>query len=339
MEFKEYVTLHKNTIYSKICDYIPLKEPSQYYSMIRDYTDRQGKYRRPGLLMLTGQVFGAKVENLILPAAAMQLSEDWILIHDDIEDDSEMRRGKPALHKLHGYEQAINAGDAAHMVMWKIIKDYMEVNPENGSKLYDTFYNMLYKTVEGQYKEIQFSKEANGFKNATEDLYFDIIRGKTCWYSVYGPMQLGAIVAGEKPSTIQKLKEIGEPAGIAFQIMDDILDMTADEKTFGKKRHGDIYEGKLTLIILHAYKSATQTEKDKINNIYSKSRREKTDKDVDFILEMIEKYDGINYAKDLVDEYGKNATNTMHDNLDIFPDNEYKKIFISAVNELFLRKA
>src|SRR5579864_3261864 len=114
MDFKEYVSKHKSKIHSKIMDYLPLKEPLGHYKIAREYSDRQGSYRRPGLLMLTGQLFGAKMEDLILPAAAMQTSEDWILIHDDIEDNSELRRGMPALHRIYGTELAINAGDAVH---------------------------------------------------------------------------------------------------------------------------------------------------------------------------------------------------------------------------------
>ena len=123
--FKEYVSKYRDSVYSKIMEYLPLKEPEAHYRMVRDYSERMGSYRRAGFILLTGEMFGEKPENLFLPAAAMQMSEDWILIHDDIEDNSESRRGKPALHKIHGNELAINAGDAVHISMWKALKDYM----------------------------------------------------------------------------------------------------------------------------------------------------------------------------------------------------------------------
>ena len=91
---------------------------------MRDYVDRQGSYRRPGLVMLTGQLFGAKPEDLILPAAAQQLSEDWILMQDDAEDDSELRRGKPAAQRIHGWVHAMNATNTGQMAMWRMLKDY-----------------------------------------------------------------------------------------------------------------------------------------------------------------------------------------------------------------------
>ncbi len=337
MEFSEYVDSRRGAIYSKICEYIPIREPEEHYHMVREYSDRQGKYRRPGLLMLTGEIFGAHVDKLLSPSAAMQLSEDWILIHDDIEDDSELRRGKPALHKIYGTEQAINAGDMVHMAMWKTLSDYAFLNGIEGKKVFDKFYDMLTRTVEGQYREIKFIKSERILDGIGEERYYEIIKSKTCYYSVYGPMQIGAMVAGKSDKAISVLKEIGEPAGIAFQIMDDILDMTADEG-FGKKRYGDIEEGKLTLIALHAYNSASGAEKAKMDAIYSKTKAEKTKEDVAFVVEMINKYDGIGYAYGVAESYGKKASEALERNSGILPECELKPVFSSAIKELFSRK-
>ncbi len=263
MDFKEYIQLHRQEIYSTICNYVQIKNPIEHYKITRDYSDRQGSYRRPGLILLTGQMLGAKIEDLIIPAAAMQLSEDWILVHDDVEDHSELRRGKTSLNKLYGLEIAVNAGDAGHIIMWKMLKDYL-INNKKGALIYDKFIDILEKTVEGQFLDIDFIYNKKNFENINEDLYFKIINSKTCYYTVYGPMQLGAISAGSSDEILKIIEEIGTPAGIAFQIIDDILDLTADNKAFGKQKYGDLYEGKITLIILNAYKNATNEEKNKI---------------------------------------------------------------------------
>ena len=274
MNFKEYIDGHKDEIYGKIMEYLELKEPKEHYRIVRDYSERRGKYRRPGLLMLGGEMFGSPVSKLLLPAAAMQLSEDWILVHDDVEDDSEMRRGKPTLHKIYGKEIAINAGDAAHIAMWRMLKDYMmQVGLERGNIIFEKFYNMLDQTVAGQYIETNFIFNVRDLSKATKALYFRIVQSKTCYYTVYGPLQIGALVAGKDAGTVNILKTIGEPAGMAFQIIDDILDMTAEEKVFGKQRYGDLYEGKLTLIALHAYDQASSEEKEKIHAVYNKPRQ------------------------------------------------------------------
>ncbi len=338
MDFSQYVELHRARIYSKICYYIPIREPEEHYLIVRDYSDRQGKYRRPGLLMLAGELFGASPEKLILPAAAMQLSEDWILMHDDFEDDSSTRRGLPALHKIYGYAQAINGGDAAHIIMWKMLGDYSKEYLSVGFGLYDKFYEMLTKTVEGQYHDIKFIHTTKRLRGATEELYFKIASLKTSYYSLYGPMQLGATAAGAPEEAQNLLQKIGEPAGLAFQIIDDVLDMTSDEKTFGKQRYGDLYEGKLTLIVLHAYENASASEKERMDLIFAKERLAKTDDDISFLVSTIEKYDGIGYAKNAAEEYGGNAEEALAGAAGILPENEYSSILHSAITEMFRRK-
>jgi len=339
MEFKDYIALNRTKVHSKINEYLSMKGPAEYSRIVREYSDRQGKYVRPGLLLLCGEMFGAKIKDLILPAAAMQLSEDWILMHDDVEDDSDTRRGKPAIQKIYGPEQAINAGDAAHMAMWKILEDYIATNGiPRGIKLFDRFYKILNMTVEGQYLDIKFTRETRQIGMATEKMYFDIISRKTSCYSVYGPMQLGAIVANQREGVMKALKEIGSPAGIAFQIVDDVLDVTASEKELGKQRYGYLYEGKLTLIMLHAYGEATRAEKLKVDRIYKKDRRNKTKDEIDFLVYLIEKYGSTDYAYKLAMKYGEESQSAIEKYGIVLPNNEYRELFVSAVTTLFLRK-
>ena len=334
MNFKEYIEIHRPSIYSKICEYVPLKEPIEHHKIMRDYIDRKGNYRRPGLVMLTGQIFGAKPEELIIPAAAEQLSEEWILMQDDAEDDSELRRGMPAAQRLYGWVHTVNATNTGQMAMWRMLKDYMkDFGIERGNRVYEKFYDMIQYTIEGQYIENKFIYDTKDLKQATEDLYFRILDSKTCYYTVYGPMQIGAIAANQTGKVLDMLKEIGWNAGIAFQIMDDILDMTGDEKVFGKKNFGDLYEGKLTLMVLQAYKNSTVEEKAKFDAVYSKKRQDKTKEEIDFVREMIEKYDGLGYAKGIADEYGGNATEMVEKYRNTLPNNEYSQIFLSAVED------
>jgi geranylgeranyl pyrophosphate synthase len=339
MNFKEYIAKHKPIIHSKIMQYLPLKEPLEHYKIAREYGERQGGYRRPGLVMLTGQLFGAKPEDLLLPSAAMQASEDWILIHDDIEDNSELRRGMPALHKIYGIELAINAGDAVHISMWKMLKDHVErVGLKKGMPLLDKFYDMLELTVEGQFIETNFIYNTRSIAEGSENLYLRIAASKTCYYSLYGPMQLGAIAAGKKGEVLNVLKQIGSPAGVAFQMVDDILDMTADEKVFGKRKYGDLYEGKLTMIMLHTYENASSAEKKKIDAIYKKKREEKSAEEIALLADMVKKYDGIGYAKEKVSHYAMLATKAAEQYKEKLPNNQYRDILFSAIEEMYKRE-
>ncbi len=338
MDFNEYVTTNRDAIYKAIMSYMPLKDPVDHYRIVREYSERQGSYRRPGLLMLAGEMFSVPQSKLVLPAAAMQLSEDWILMHDDVEDNSELRRGKPALHKIYGSEIAINAGDAAHIIMWRMLKDYMDSEgKEIGGRLYDKFYDMLEYTVAGQYVENNFIFNVKSLSKASEELYFRIAAGKTCYYTVYGPMQLGAIVAGQSDGTLGVMKSIGEPAGIAFQIVDDILDMTADEKEFGKRRYGDLYEGKLTLIMLHAYNSASAQEKEKADGIYAKARGQKTAQEIEFLEGLASKYGSVDYARSVAEKYSAAAWQAMDRYRGIMPDNAYSETLLCAVESMYKR--
>ncbi len=339
MNFKEYIEQHRQEVYGTICKYVPIKEPVENHKIMRDYIDRQGSYRRPGLVLLSAQLFGGSVEKALLPAAAQQLSEDWILMQDDVEDDSEMRRGKPAAQKLYGAIHAFNASNIGHMAMWRMLKDYiLQVGPEIGNKIYEKFYDMLEYTVDGQYIENNFIHYVKDLDKADEALYYRIADSKTSYYTVYGPMQIGAITAGASDEMLEILKQIGQPVGVAFQITDDILDMTADEKVFGKKNFGDLYEGKVTLIILHAYSQAMPEEKEKIRAIYKKERKDKTKDEIDFLRSMIEKYHGIEYAQEVAKKYGEMAKSKIEEYKDKLPQNEYTQILVSAMEELYVRK-
>ncbi len=339
MDFKAYIELNREKIYSTICDYLPMKEPKAFYGIMHDYVDRQGSYRRPGLVFLSGELFGAKPDDLILPAAAQQLSEDWILMQDDAYDDSEMRRGKPAAQKIYGWVHAINSSNLGHMAMWRMLHDYtIKVGAKKGKRMFDKFYDMLEYTAEGQHIENEFIHYTKDLSKVDESFYMRVVESKTCYYTVYGPLQIGAIAANQPDSTLAMLKEVGHDAGVAFQITDDILDMVGDEKKFGKKNLGDLYEGKVTLMIMHARDNATEAERARIDAIYRKARKDKTPEEIDFLKNIIEKYGGIAYAGQRAKEFGERAERKISEYKSLLPQNEYTDIMLSAVGELYIRE-
>ena len=236
--------------------------PSKYQSlldfhrqMVEDYPRRLGKYVRPTLVFLTAQSLGAKKDFALNTAAAMQLSEDWILNHDDIEDDSEVRRGQPALHRLYGKELAINAGDGLHLLMWQtLISNLSTIGPDLSQKIFTEFTQMLNRTVLGQTIEIKWFQE-NRTDLTDEDLLL-IMESKTCYYTISGPMRLGAILAGATKDQLDHLYQFGKYLGYCFQIQDDLLDLTSDFCGQKKQYGNDIYEGKRTMMLLHLYQHA-----------------------------------------------------------------------------------
>lgn len=232
---------------SKFSDEINL-----YWSINKEYPSRMGKYLRPTLVRLIAECFGVKNKKVIQTASAMQCSEEWILISDDIEDNSEKRRSKPTLHKMHGVELAINASDALENIMWKMILDI------NDKRISDEFYKILSRTILGQGVEQIWT---NKKENITPEKYFFVADSKSAYYSIAGPIRLGAILGGATKSQIDKLTDFGLHLGRCFQLVDDILDIDQDKE-----------EGKTTLVTTLGTEKVRQlakNEKEKAEKIFS----------------------------------------------------------------------
>ncbi len=306
INFLEELLKRRDPVWAALQKYLSIKNPRRHYEMIKEYPLRQGKYLRPGLLLLAIEMFGGNPRLGLLPAAAMQASEDWLLIHDDVEDHSELRRHKPTLNMLHGSELAINAGDALHLIMWKIIGDSIrQLKTQQGWKVFENMNQILLTATEGQYLELQWIRDKK--VSVTEKEYLDMIKRKTASYTIIGPLQLGAIIAGASKKEIQEIEQWGLYFGYAFQIWDDFMNLNASRAQQGKEFAGDILEGKRTLIVFHLMASATTQEKREIEKIYRKNRLQKTEKDKKYILKLIHKYGSDTYAKEKSRNYAKKA--------------------------------
>lgn len=308
--FKEFLGSHKEKVYEKICEYIPADDPVFAGKIMRCYVDRKGQYRRPGYLLLWTALYGGNIEDAILPAAVQQVSEDWILMHDDIIDNNDLRRGGPAAHVMFGTEYAIIGGDALQTVMWKMVSDSVSKLSEKGPRYFEKAYDIISKTLYGQYLDVKLSKEydIDGF---SEDDYFNSIHRKSAYYSVYGPMQCGAIIAGRSDeATMDKVAEYGTYAGYAFQIKDDILDCISTEEKLGKSIGRDVRESTKTLILHHAVDNADSATLGRLKSIYS--QRDKTDEDVKFVLGTFESLGSIEYAQKKATEFANKAVEVFN---------------------------
>ncbi|MCX6727144.1 MAG: polyprenyl synthetase family protein [Candidatus Shapirobacteria bacterium] len=294
------------------------------HQLISEYPKRLGKYLRPSLLISTALSMGVSIDLALLPAAAMQLSEEWILIHDDIEDDSEQRRGLPALHKMFSPALAINAGDALHVIMWKVIGDI------NNKKIFEEFYQLLNRTTLGQTIDIKWTME-NKLDITDEDVFL-ILESKTCYYSISGPMRLGAIVAGASDSELNTIYLFGRYLGRAYQIIDDVLDLTSDFSGLKKQQYNDIYEGKRTIPLAHLLRSVNPSELKDITVILSKNRYQKSDSDVLTIIELMKKYQTIDYAKLLATEFSQKAKQILDQDMAFIKIEPYRQQLYSAID-------
>ncbi len=339
MKFEEYLHKHRDSVYDKICEYLPSKEPKEHYKMVREYVDRKGKYTRPIFLVLWTELHGGDPKKAILPATAMQASQDWILIHDDIEDGNKIRRDEPTAWVKYGINYAINAGDALHMIMWKIVHDAVNhLGDTIGKRYYDKFYNMLIVTAEGQYLDLHLAHDVKDITKFTLEDYYKSIHGKSGYYSVYGPMQMGAIIAGKDDAYVNRIKEYGELIGNAFQLKDDILDCTATEEVLGKTHGNDVYENVKTAILWHFVKNASKPDLEKVKEIYTKERDEKSPEEVQEVLDLFNRYGSITYAKELVDKLAKDALTKFEEVSKDIPESDLKETARDAIRKMAERR-
>jgi geranylgeranyl diphosphate synthase type II len=287
-----------------------------HWQLICDYPLRGGKYFRPSWLLLTLQALGGTLESGLTTAAAMELSENWLLIHDDFEDNSEQRRGKPALHRLYSPELAINAGDSLHLVMWHTLRQNFNHLPTDlALRVHDEFYRMLMRTALGQTAEIQFY-QANRTDLSEEDIFY-IMDGKTGYYTLAGPMRLGAILAVPDLARLQgevlpQLDALGKVLGRAFQITDDLLDLTSDFSGLKAQIGNDIYEGKRTIMLIHLLQHASPAHHAELLAILQKPRPQKTPAEVAQVLAWMDAYGSLAHGQALALQFAAQARQQFH---------------------------
>ncbi|MEM5800072.1 MAG: polyprenyl synthetase family protein [Candidatus Aenigmatarchaeota archaeon] len=248
------------------------KENEQMGLAIEEYLSRGGKYLRPGLVWSTVKAYEVrKPEDSIWAAISLSFDHNWFLIHDDIEDNSRLRRGKPCLHILYGIDNAINYGDylrtLAEMALEKGKKNW---GLKTYSKLISARQEMLKTTCEGQ--DLEFVLRKKPLRETTEEKVFKILEKKSAFYTVFTPYRYGAIISGVNDKEIEELKPALMKIGIAFQIQDDVLDLTVEKEQekgeatlkaqkFGKDWAGDLEEMKRTLLIAKVLEKADSEDK------------------------------------------------------------------------------
>lgn len=273
----------------------PIKEVDLLYRMLRDYPARPAKGMRALLCVKSCTAFGGREEDSLVTAACIELFQHWILIRDDIEDGSEMRRGSPTLHRKYDWRLALNAGDGLHALMWgALLKNRERLSDEKTLRVMEEFYNMVRKTTEGQHIELGWV--VGDRWDLTEQDYFDMCTHKTSWYTVIGPMRLGGVVGGADAASLGLVVEAGKKLGVGFQIHDDILNLSGDQSKYGKEIGDDLLEGKRTLVLIRLISECTPAERERVASVF-KLPRERRRRRVGELLELIQKYDAIEYAR------------------------------------------
>lgn len=243
------------------------------YDIVLDYPQRQAKALRPALCIAACRGLGGALDAVLPTAAVLELYHNAFLIHDDIEDGSELRRERPTLHRLHGSPIAVNVGDAMLALALQPLLDNMRfLGMGKSLRILELIARMARESAEGQAIELYWIRQ--GVWDVSEADYLRMVYKKTSWYSFMAPMLAGAVIAGAAPATLAPLRKFAALLGMAFQIRDDVLNLTTEGGAYGKETAGDLWEGKRTLILIHALRHASATERQAAADVLRKARPE-----------------------------------------------------------------
>ncbi|HEY2598949.1 MAG TPA: polyprenyl synthetase family protein, partial [Candidatus Dormibacteraeota bacterium] len=247
------------------------------------------------LCIAHAKAFGAGLDQAVLTAAAIEMLHNALLVHDDIQDSSEERRGGPTLHALHGIPLALNAGD---MLMLLSLRPLMDNGDRLGEALALEVLRetevMARESAEGQALELGW-RDLND-PNVTEADYMRMVLKKTAWFSTIYPARVGALIGTGGKADPSVFNAFGFFLGAAFQIQDDLLNLIGDE-SYGKELGGDLYEGKRTLMLIHARQVSAAPEQAMFDKILSLPRERRTAEEVAWMRAAIDRHGSIDHAK------------------------------------------
>ena len=270
-----------------------------------------GKRIRPVLLLLSAKLFPHDEKSAVRLGAVVEIIHTATLVHDDIIDEAKTRRGRPAANTQWGNSKCVLAGDWLYMQAFKIAVQ------ERNFRVLDVLIDLTQQMVEGEL--LQMEKLG---KIISLEEHFDLIFRKTaCLFSV--STRLGAIIGEATTEQEGRLGEYGRNLGLAFQIVDDVLDLTASEEVLGKPVASDLREGKVTMAVIHALQKCTPAERALVETVLEE--RAFVSVKHEQILEMLNRYESIPYAYDAAARHAEMARKAIC----TFPDSEIKRALLS----------
>jgi geranylgeranyl diphosphate synthase type II len=274
---------------------------------VADYPRRGGKGLRPAICLATCVAFGGTLEDALPSAAALEMLHNAFLIHDDIEDHSDLRRGEPALHHRYGTALAINAGDALALAGAGALRANLDLlGPRLAKRVFEEFDFMSRQTADGQALDLGW--RIDNRTDLDPAAYLDLIMKKTCWYTTVLPLRIGALIGSRGRAPLEPMIDFGFYLGAAFQIQDDILNLVGDPDRYGKERLGDLHEGKRTLVLIHLLASADDDERAWLETYLGHDRAERTSGDVAHAFSLIERHGSIEFSR----QFAFGVANSAH---------------------------
>jgi len=308
-------------------------ELDRFSRLQRDYPERSGKGIRGRLTVASALAHGAAAGEALPVAAALELFQNWVLVHDDVEDDSETRRGQPALHRSVGAPVAINVGDAMHVSMWRLL---IEQRAAWRDAVLSEFLDTIDRTAEGQHLDLAWV--ATGRFDVSEADYLAMVERKTAYYTVVAPLRLGALVAGAVPD--RRFRAAGRALGAAFQIRDDVLNLLPDEHGgYGKEFAGDLYEGKRTLVLAHAFEVLDEDDGDRLRALLDRPRIAKSEAEMNEALSLLRRAGALEHAQAIAEAKADEGRSLLREALSTAADADGANAVIALVESLAARRS
>lgn len=292
-------------------------EPKKLYDASSHLTKAGGKRIRPLICLLSCEAVGGKMEDSLKTAVAIELIHTFSLIHDDIMDADDLRRGVPSVHSVYGESTAILAGDLLFSKAFEISEpDVIKILAKAAGEI-----------CEGQQMDISFEEGGD----VTEEEYLEMVRKKTA-VLIQAASESGALLGGGGIDQVRLLSEYGLNIGMAFQIQDDVLDLLADEETLGKPVGSDIVEGKRSLIVIKALEDLGGKDRKELLEVLCKENN--TKEEIAHAVSLFDKSGAITYCKDKAANFIKLAKTA----LDGLPESDAKNSLEEIANFIIERK-
>jgi octaprenyl-diphosphate synthase len=284
--------------------------------------DGGGKRLRPALLLLTAKMLGAVSQTTIRLGAVVEFIHNATLVHDDVIDAADMRRGRPSANSHWGNAMTVLAGD------WLYMQSFRVALGERNLEILNTLILITQKMVEGELLQLTLL----GKSNPTKQQLLDIAERKTA-YLFSGCTKLPALASGLNHGSAERLSDAGKNLGMAFQLVDDLLDLTSTQEVLGKPVANDLKEGKLTLPVYFAVQDGGAEDASNIQKVLDD--RSFRFVDPSEILGAVKKYNGLDRTRSIAQQYASDAIRTLQE----FPASVYRDALLSIPEFIITRSA
>ena len=300
----------KPLVEQRISDSLCASKHSRLSSAMMHLIEGGGKRLRATLPWLVGKAVGDSHSGLLDVGAAIEIVHNFTLVHDDIMDDDDTRRGLNAVHIEYGLPTAINAGDAMLAIAFERLVGAKGLEHKDVGPMVNRLAWMVRRVSEGQQLDIEFEDRIA----VSEEDYFEMIEGKTA-VMFLTCAEVGARMSGADDETIQCMADWGLAVGLCFQLMDDLIDVLSDSETLGKPAGSDLAQGKRTLMVIHALSQSDSPELENLRAVLGKGDAA-TQAEIDLGLAALNDIGSVAYAKEKAEMYHQQA----HACLDRLPD-------------------